>query len=516
MKRLITMKRWIAALMLALATIATAGPAMADPSDIDAAARGVVRVVIVGSDGEELFLVGHGSGFAVSPTMVVTNNHVIEEATRDPRLRVGIVPSDGAEGSFARIVSTRSESDLALLEITEGLRLPPLTLAGAVPADSSEAYAVGYPMNVDRAQGLSMGDLLRSQPPVKSRGFLSGTRPSREFDTILHTAAIGRGNSGGPLLDSCGRVLGVNSFGAETGGVDAEFFFAVSMQELRPFLRANGVSATVNEQPCRSLAEVEAAERQRLNAEQEDARSRLERSESARRDKLEQARLTATMEVQNESENHLALAFVLALVGFGAALAAWTLRAAEARWKPVVAALAAAIAIFAALAAWLTRPGVEDVERRVNAAMAEETETPQEAASEGTGDLTCTLEPDRSRITTAPAREVDFEWTATGCVNGRTQYGKLNGDWSRVLVPNEESTVSVNRYDPETRTYTVDRYLLGRAAMEEAREERGRYNAPSCNSDGGANRLGDLQGAVLSELPASPNERLVYRCEPRE
>ena len=66
--------------------------AKADPADIDAAARGVVRVVLIGTDGQEVFPVSHGSGFAVSPTMIVTNAHVIREALHDDTRRIGIVP----------------------------------------------------------------------------------------------------------------------------------------------------------------------------------------------------------------------------------------------------------------------------------------------------------------------------------------------------------------------------------------------------------------------------------------
>ena len=198
--------------------------ARADPADIDAAARGVVRVVLIGTDGQEVFPVSHGSGFAVTPTMIVTNAHVIREALHDDTLRIGIVPSEGDEAAYAKPISVSPRNDLALLQITGGsLRFPPLTISGGVSGDMGEVSAVGYPMNVDRAQGLDISDIFRAQPPVKSRGFLSGERPSRQFDSILHTAPIARGNSGGPLLDGCGRVIGVNSFGADSEAGDAEF-----------------------------------------------------------------------------------------------------------------------------------------------------------------------------------------------------------------------------------------------------------------------------------------------------
>jgi len=232
---------FLTALITALLAFVITAPASADSADVDAAARGVVRVVLIGTDGKEVFPVSHGSGFAVTPNRIVTNAHVVRQALQDDTLRIGIVPSQGAEAAYGKAISVSPKNDLALIEITEGsLRLPPLTLAGQRTGDMGEVSSVGYPMNVDQAQGLDIGDIFKAQPPVKSRGFLSGQRPSRQFDTILHTAPIARGNSGGPLLDQCGRVLGVNSFGADSNGSDAEFYFAVSMREVLPFLEARG------------------------------------------------------------------------------------------------------------------------------------------------------------------------------------------------------------------------------------------------------------------------------------
>ena len=55
----------------------------ADPEDINAAARGVVRIVIVEINGEALSPISHGTGFAVGPERIVTNAHVIAEARED-------------------------------------------------------------------------------------------------------------------------------------------------------------------------------------------------------------------------------------------------------------------------------------------------------------------------------------------------------------------------------------------------------------------------------------------------
>ncbi|MEM8725545.1 MAG: trypsin-like peptidase domain-containing protein [Pseudomonadota bacterium] len=511
------MNRFVLALLAAL-TFIVPSVAFADPGDVDAAARGVVRVVLIGQDGEELTPISHGSGFAVSSTKIVTNAHVIREALQDDTLRIGIVPSEGADAAFARPVAVSPRNDLALLEfVEEGLRLPPLTIAGGVSGDMGEVSAVGYPMNVDLAQGLEISDIFRSQPPVKSRGFLSGERPSRQFDTILHTAPIARGNSGGPLLDGCGRVLGVNSFGADSDGSDAEFYFAVSLRELLPFLRDNDVEPRTNALPCRSIEELNAAERDRFEQQRAEARERLEAREAELRDKRAAAMVKAQMEVLEARENAMALAMVLLLVAIGCGYAAMQQRQSEAtRTRAMLLAGIGGAALIGAILAWLTRPSFAEIEERVEAAMAGDDDTdgdgPTSAlASDGT--LICTLVPERSRITGARTDDVEFDWSADGCVNGRTQYGMSGGTWSRVFVPNDEQAVSVNSYDPQTRVFQTDRYLLRQSGMSAARDARGEYSPPACGVSDAARLLGEQQSKVISLLPDRPNERLVYTCE---
>lgn len=503
-----------------LITLLAPQAAFADAADIDAAARGVVRVVIVGTDGREVYPVSHGSGFAVSPTQIVTNAHVIREALQDDTLRIGVVPSEGDEAAYARPVSVSPRNDLALLEISEGaLRLAPLTISGSLVGDMGDVSAVGYPMNVDRAQGLDIGDIFRSQPPVKSRGFLSGARPSRQFDTILHTAPIARGNSGGPLLDSCGRVLGVNSFGADSDGSDAEFYFAVSIRELLPFLRENAIDPSVNASPCRSIADVEAAERARIEQQRTEARERLAARDAELRERRNRAQLEAQLAVQDERENAVALSLILLLIAVAAGYVAEQARLKEGGERRMTVAIVIAVAALAgAIAFWLMRPGIDEIDRRVEAAMkAEQGEGPDQAPSNAReGTMLCTLVPDRSRVTGARTDDVEFDWAADGCVNTRTQYGLNSGEWTRVLVPDDEEVVSINRYDPATRTYLSERFLLGRSAMAQAREARANYEPPQCSVSDAAQTLGEQQSSVISLLPARPNERLVYSCEPRE
>ena len=91
----------------------------------------------------------------------------------------------------------------------------------------------------------------------------------------------------------------------------------------------------------------------------------------------------------------------------------------------------------------------------------------------------------------------------------------MSGDWTRVFVADDEAAVSINTYDPKTRLFRTDRYLLGRAAMEGARETRDAYSPPSCGVTDAARLLGEQQSALISRLPDRPNERLVYSCQPK-
>src|SRR3546814_15314975 len=91
-------------------------------------------------------------------------------------------------------------------------------------SDGAQVVALGYPGNVDLATAQSALDYITPLSPVRSQGVFSGARSLAGVRVLLHTAGIARGNSGGPLLDPCGRVIGVNS--AITRGQDGDSSFA--------------------------------------------------------------------------------------------------------------------------------------------------------------------------------------------------------------------------------------------------------------------------------------------------
>jgi hypothetical protein len=215
----------------------------------------------------------------------------------------------------------------------------------------------------------------------------------------------------------------------------------------------------------------------------------------------------------------MALALLALLTALGSGYAALQWRSApETRKRAGIAAVLAGAALIGAVVLWLTRPGVAAIEDRVTAALSQQdgeggAGTAADPTLAADGALICTLVPERSRVTTARTDDVAFDWAADGCVNTRTQYGlAAGGEWNRVLVLEDEAAVAVNRYDPATRTFRTDRYLLGKAAMDKVLAARGQYAPPACRVSEAARKLGEQQSAITALLPETPNERLVYSC----
>jgi V8-like Glu-specific endopeptidase len=288
-------------------SIALSYPARAD--DISEAEPSVVRVVVVSFDefGDPVGL-GHGTGFAITSNRVVTNAHVITAGYREVSLYV--VAGNSKAASKARVIYKDPSKDLALLQIDGSL--PPLTIFNGKVPDGANVFALGYPGNVDVATATSLRDYIGPKDAVRSQGHFANRRTISGIDAILHTAAIARGNSGGPLLDECARVIGVNSFTTNSGSGDSPFGFAISNKELRSFLKSAGQQVKEVNSRCLIAAE-------RLAAEQADAvkeRVRVEMTARAQERSDRAAREKVAALLQRTTENWIAVAIIFGLFGF--------------------------------------------------------------------------------------------------------------------------------------------------------------------------------------------------------
>lgn len=502
----VLVRRFILLLALAAPTLA-----QAEQQDIAAAARGVVRIALVATDGKEAYFVGHGSGFAVAPDKVLTNAHVVELTREEKNLVIGVIPSEGRKSYGGRVIAFSPGNDLALIQLEEG-SLPVSTFYAGAVSDGQHVTAIGYPGTVDRAQGLGLRQMVEPLGTVKTSGNVSSGRSSQAFDTVLHTAPLAAGNSGGPLVDDCGRVLGVNSFGSVSDGNDAEFGFAVSFREVASFLRQAGVASLRTIVPCRSMAEADAAESALTQREAQHSEQTERARADAREAALEKARDTAEREVISARENAMAGAAVLlafAVLGLGAGGLFYS----QGREKRATWFLAGGgLLLMGALGLFFLKPSFSSVEERMK--LPDDKNIIGNNAYQWAGDNVCRVDLNRSRLTVSPANDMAFTWAEGGCVNGSTQYVSSGTGWQRATVPEEGNYITVSRFEPATGILRVQRWLPDSDTMAKARELLREQPVRGCRNDPEMlGRIASLQSNLSALLPAQPNERLVYRCQ---
>jgi V8-like Glu-specific endopeptidase len=481
-------------------------PALAqDNLDVAAAGRSVVRVVVVAIEGGEPQGIGTGSGVAVAPDRILTNAHVVADAA-DGDAIIGVVPSEGSKRFTGRLIAYQPQRDLALIELTDG-KVDPATIATGPVPDGAAVAALGYPFSVDRARELNAEGYVTPQAPVKSWGRVSGGASSQRFDTVLHDASIGRGNSGGPLVDSCGRVVGINSFVSNSEGVDAVFGFAVSVKEIIPFLRAAGVKPHTTGLPCRTSAE-QAAIDERL-ARSEDQRAQAERARAAfAEERMDARREQVRDHILAERDNGLAIAGLLLVFGAAFVNGALVLLAKDDRRFALGTGAAGLVLIAGAPIAWVARPDLDQAEARLAA------QTPKSKAAPASveGVYSCRIDLERSRITVSDPQDVTLDWSAPGCESSDTPFASQDERWIRAEMSPHESVGLVRRFDPATSRYTVERYFLPADTRAAARALQAKYPARSCSPDS-ARMASQMTQALRDLLPSAPNERLVYACD---
>jgi len=168
---------------------------------------------------------GSGSGFRVARGAIVTNHHVIDGCSR---LHVN--------GTAAQVRGSNARSDLALLGVT---------LPGPSVSLRAQRAAVGEPVAV---AGFPLSSLLSGfNMTTGNLSSLSG--PEGDMRYLQITAPVQPGNSGGPMLDSAGNLMGVVVFALDairwakiTGDMVQTVTFAINVNVLRAFLDANSVA----------------------------------------------------------------------------------------------------------------------------------------------------------------------------------------------------------------------------------------------------------------------------------
>jgi 2-alkenal reductase len=186
--------------------------------------QGVVTISAVFSSGE-----AGGSGFVVSKSgLILTNAHVVTNSAQSNVQPQDVRPADQVYVRFAdgnqvpaTIVGYDLFSDVAVVRVSgSGERLSP------VPLGNSSAVHVGEPVAAIGSPFLEAGSLSVGVVSAINRSLSSGTGFAIP-GAIQTDAAINHGNSGGPLFDAAGQVIGINAQIQTTSGGGEGVGFAV-------------------------------------------------------------------------------------------------------------------------------------------------------------------------------------------------------------------------------------------------------------------------------------------------
>lgn len=161
---------------------------------------------------------GLGSGFIVDGNgTIVTNNHVIDNSDE-----ITVILSDGEELN-ATLIGTDAKTDLAVLRVEAGRTLP------AVGWGNSDSVEVGdWAIAIGNPFGLG-GTVTAGIVSARGRDIRSG--PYDDFFQV--DTSINRGNSGGPLFDQTGQVIGVNTAIFSPSGGNVGIGFAIPSNQAR-------------------------------------------------------------------------------------------------------------------------------------------------------------------------------------------------------------------------------------------------------------------------------------------
>ncbi len=215
-------------------------------------AAGVVAIKVITPEGED-----EGTGIVLnSKGLILTNDHVVKNATS---IMVEASGSTKATRS-AKLVGEEANEDLALISIDpSGLGLKPLPLVSSSSVQVGDAvYAIGNPYGLEETLTRGIVSALGREIKAPDGSKITGA--------IQTDAALNPGNSGGPLLNEEGDVIGVNSQiasdastvgGSQPGSTGVGFAISSNTvaQAIRTIESGNGVTyASATQGPAESAA----------------------------------------------------------------------------------------------------------------------------------------------------------------------------------------------------------------------------------------------------------------------
>ena len=228
---------------------------------VEIAERADEATVLIGAAPTNLSEIGQGSGFLVHSNLIVTNFHVIKDASvrvykRSDQVQYNI--KDGWVIAYKRVGQEKVHSiksircadlnhDLAILEVLP-TRVEPLHLGDSDTAKKGETvYVAGNPHGIEGtvSKGIISGQLTSPGPKFKAFKFI------REgVELIQIDASISSGSSGGPVINDQGEVVGVATVGSVVDDAP-DLNFAIPSKHLKDLAERHKISLPSKPKPSR-------------------------------------------------------------------------------------------------------------------------------------------------------------------------------------------------------------------------------------------------------------------------
>lgn len=176
-----------------------------------------------------------GSGILIGGDKVLTNAHVVAGTVA---LKARYADEDPVP---ARVLGSSFCNDLAVVQLSERPRgMKPLKLGDSDLVENQDAVvALGYPGSLEDAEDSKAQDIVSTDGSVQSPDVAAAPDAGspRFPHMIQHDATVNPGNSGGPLLNDRGEVVGINTLSAFAAGKDNQYY-AISSNHVKRHLKA--------------------------------------------------------------------------------------------------------------------------------------------------------------------------------------------------------------------------------------------------------------------------------------
>lgn len=150
---------------------------------------------------------GHGSGVIISPNFILTVAHVSSEAKGMP---MDVLFSDGTHGTAIELWED-PDRDVAVMALLKATKIKPARLSGRPVTTGQEVWGAGYPL--DLPLSIQHGEVASDQ--ISSVPLDDGKTKN---GAVYLNMTMGPGDSGGPVFNAAGEVVGLNDFMVKIGG----------------------------------------------------------------------------------------------------------------------------------------------------------------------------------------------------------------------------------------------------------------------------------------------------------